>query len=64
MDLPPVRVPDDWGPVIDKRRGKRSVAEYIRDLVFEDMPRKARSLVSAPAVRGRPRKAPVTDSPP
>lgn len=50
-----VDVPDDWLPAIDSSRGERSIADYLRDLIRDDQPKKVRAKLSDPPKRGRPK---------
>jgi hypothetical protein len=54
-----VDVPDDWLPAIDSARGERSIADYLRDLIRDDQPKKVRAKLSEPARRGRPKVNPT-----
>lgn len=50
-----LRLPDDWGPVIDRRAQGLPRTEYIKRLILGDMPERQRRQISEARGRGRPR---------
>ena len=51
--LPAVRVPDEWMPAIDQRRGERTLSEYVRDLILDDLPRRVAAKLPEAGKAGR-----------